>query len=123
MAAKIKLIGLQSLGRKLDRRAADGKRQAVTVVLGYATPYATEVHEDLQTPRADGQPKFLEQAVRQHQREASDVVVAEMKAGRTLEQGMLAAGRYIGTVSRPLVPVLTGRLRDSFFVRVEPNKA
>lgn len=118
MAAKLKIDGLVSLGWKLDRQAVDGKRQAVTVVCGYATPYAVDVHEDMETPRADGQPKFLEQAARQHQRDMAGVLESAVKAGRTVEQGMVAAGNYLGAVSRPLVPVLTGRLRDSFFVQV-----
>jgi FixJ family two-component response regulator len=87
------------------------------VVVGYHTPYAVFVHENLEIHHKTGQAKFLEQPLREHQRELATVVQTALKAGRTLQEAEFEAGAYLLNLSKPLVPVDTGQLRDSGDVR------
>ena len=114
---KTPVLNLDRLLKKLADREKKGRREAGVVLAGYETPYAVEVHNDLETPRADGQALFLQTPARARGRELGEAAAAAVARGGTLDDGLVAAGELLGTYSKPLVPVLTGRLRDSYFVR------
>lgn len=104
-------------------QAAIEKRQWLlwkrTAQVGYAAPYAMYVHENLSMPHPrGGQAKFLEQPARMYAPQIAALVKADLAAGRTLDEAVLSGGKYLLAQSRKLVPVLTGQLKNSGFVRV-----
>lgn len=92
---------------------------AAQVVVGYTAPYAIYVHEDLQAHHTNGQAKFLSEPLEVMRYELGLLVLRRFKETRQLEPGLWEAGRLLLTESRSLVPVDTGFLFDSGFVRVE----
>jgi hypothetical protein len=118
---------ISKLGSR-QREAARGARKMVRV--GYSAPYAMKVHENLEIDHevhgCGGQAKFLEQPARQYRDAMASIVRAEV-IGRggpedlveSILRGMLKAGLALKEESQRLVPVQTGRLRDSAFVHVE----
>lgn len=92
----------------------------IRVVVGYEAPYAVFVHEDLQAnhPRG-GQAKFLEQPARQYRTLIVDMMLKAVEKGLPFRSALALGGNRLLQLSRPLVPVDTGYLRDSGFVRVE----
>jgi hypothetical protein len=113
-----KVSGQDRVRLLLSSRSVKGRVRSKLHV-GYSAPYAIYVHEDLQAkhPRG-GQAKFLERPARQYQAEMDRIVAAKLTPGnRSIEDALLAAGRFLLSVSQPLVPVDTGRLKKSGFVK------
>lgn len=114
---------LDSVVRRLRKRAARTRRDLNTsVVVGYTTSYAVYVHEDLVARHAYGtQAKFLEApAIRmRNDRTLSDIINKKLRSGASLGTALLAAGKKLQIESQKIVPVDTGALRASCFVRVE----
>lgn len=129
--AKLELVNFERLISKLGARQRDAARAAGrTVRVGYSAPYALRVHEDTEVDHemhgCGGQAKFLEEPARQYRREMASIVRrhAVARAGdadlvAAIHRGMLDAGRRLLEASQELVPVVTGRLRDSGFVWFE----
>lgn len=102
-----------------------------SVIVGYTAKYALQVHENLEpaedaTRKARGagkQGKYLEQPARELSNDGTiqKVVRDALKEGLTLEDGLLFAGMRILEASRELVPIQTGNLRASGFVRKESS--
>jgi hypothetical protein len=109
--------GLEQVLASLRSKSAEAGPN-VRLVVGYATSYALYVHEDMQARHATGQAKFLEQPARVHKRDMARIVRDSLRAGRTMEEALTDAGNFLLNVSKPLVPVDTGRLRNSGFVEV-----
>jgi hypothetical protein len=109
----VKVEGVDRLTATLQKLAVCVGRGNPQVVVSYNTSYATYVHENLEIHHKTGQAKFLEQPLREHQRELATVVQTALKAGRTLQEAEFQAGAYLLNLSKALVPVDTGRLRDS----------
>lgn len=70
-----------------------------------------------------GQAKFLEQPARTLSADGTlgALIVAAVRAGKTVAQGLLAAGLRLQREAQMLVPVVTGNLRASAFTRLERN--
>lgn len=94
----------------------------------YAAPYSVYVHEDLEARHPNGgQAKFLELPARTKAAEMATIVRREVEAtGFTrlnvgpeagLNAGLKRAADFLLLESLALVPVDTGRLRDSGAVR------
>lgn len=96
----------------------NGKRNP-TVRIGYSAHYALYVHENLAVHHPVGQAKFLEVTVRRYARTVAQLVAAKLRAGYSLEEALLSGGKLIKSESQRLVPVDTGILRASAFVRIE----
>ena len=97
-------------------------RKVMSVRVGYSAPYAVYVHEDMTANHPNGgQAKYLSTpaASKRVQKQMADAVKRSIKAKNGLEEGLVRAGRILLAASRPLVPVDTGELRDSGFIRVE----
>jgi len=101
------------------RRMAIKHGRRVRLVVGYAAPYAVYVHEDLEMFHLVGQAKYLEQPARENARTMAKLVENAVRAGRSMAQALALAGGYLLNVSRPLVPVDTGFLKSSGFVKIE----
>lgn len=92
----------------------------VSVSVGYTQQYALFVHENLEAHHKQGkQAKFLEGPARQHKDEIAAKVVEKVKAGATLEQGLLVGGLYLQRLSMQVVPIDTGALRASAFTKID----
>lgn len=70
-------------------------------------------------PQGVGQSKFLEGPAREYSRELADLVRDTMAQGKTLLQALTLAGLLLLRESQKIVPVDTGNLKNSGFVRVE----
>lgn len=77
-------------------------------------------------PHGIGQSKFIETPMRQHQGNMAKIVENAMRAGSTLLKALILAGMFLLRESQKLVPVDTGNLKASGFIRVNdsiPTKA
>lgn len=129
MSIKIKIQGINQVNRLLNskRRQLSGTK---SVLVGYGDPdplnstghkYAIYVHEDLEAKHETGQAKFLEEAPYSVD-ELAEVVSQSLKEGHQLIDGLEKAGRLVLERSQPLVPVETGDLKESGFVRREDSE-
>lgn len=122
MSIKIKIQGISQVNRLLNSKKSQLGRGKQSVLVGYGgteeIDYAIYVHEDLEARHATGQAKFLEEAPYSVE-ELADVVSNSLKAGQSLLDGLEEAGKLVLERSQPLVPVETGELRESGFVRRE----
>lgn len=87
------------------------------VKVGYSAPYAVPVHERLDVPHPVGQAKFLEQPLRTEQRKMTEIIRSRLMARMSLLDAQMEAAKHLITVSLQLVPVDTGALRDSWFIK------
>lgn len=117
MAAWVKVRGEAGAVRTLRSRSLRGRvRMAADVV--YDAPYAIYVHEDLSVRHRVGQAKFLEEPARRLARQLQQVIREVLLDKHSLEMGIRRAAGILLEASRRLVPVDTGRLRDSGRVEV-----
>lgn len=116
--ASVEMHGQKELEATLNRLA--GRANSTRLVVGYSAPYAAAVHERVHVPHRTGQAKFLEQPARLYQGQVAQIVADSLKLGKTLQEGLMEAGQFLLAQSRLLVPVATGFLRASGFVRVDP---
>lgn len=70
-------------------------------------------------PPGIGQSKFLEQPAREGAKKMAEIVRAIVKAGKTFGDGLMMAGLWLQGQSQLLVPIDTGTLKNSAFVRRE----
>ena len=68
---------------------------------------------------ANGQAKYLEEPARLWGRWMADMVQRTMKKGQTLTSALALAGNFLLSKAKELVPVDTGFLKASGFVKVE----
>ena len=114
--------GLNKILANLADEAKKAKNAALEfVAVGYSADYALPVHEDLQRIHPNGQAKFLEQPMRLLAGQFGKAIAQAVKEGKTLPQAQLEAGEILLTESQKLVPVQTGTLRDSGYVKVEES--
>lgn len=118
MAKSLAKVG--GIGRFTSAALAEARRLggAPRVEVGYDAPYALYVHEDLSARHAVGAAKFLERPMREGSRDLAALIEARIAAGATLAAALRAAGDELLRRSQALVPVDTGRLRNSGRVRV-----
>jgi hypothetical protein len=93
-------------------------RKRLQVVVGYDTPYAFYVHENLEARHTTGQAKYLEQPTRELAQDMANIVKDSLLNKRSLEEGLTKAGKLLLDRSKELVPVDTGALRDSGFMEI-----
>lgn len=105
---------------KLRKYCQDHKGPGeLTVVVGYTQEYALEVHERTDVKRRVGQPKFLEQAARDNEKQIVSMV--SNSKPKELADNLLKAGLLIQRESQKLCPVDTSALRASAFTSMEEN--
>lgn len=111
----------------------------ITVTVSYTAPYAIFVHENMEIwppgmrlagkPRPkghtgnywepNGQPKYLEHAAKILQPVIHSLIVDILKRGGDILVALLTVGQKVKEVSQTMVPVDTGKLRDSASVDLE----
>lgn len=120
MAKVVQIDGVGRLITKLKAMIAKAKRENVTYRVGFTASYAIYVHEDMTARHAAGtRAKFLEEPARGKQHEMRTIVKESMRRGLTLSQAVHAAALYLIGEAMEIVPVKTGNLRGSWFVRRE----
>lgn len=116
---RMEVGGVKQTVAAFERRARKTIRDADRrIEVGYSAPYAMRVHEDLQMRHTNGQAKYLSAAIRQGTREVQSVIRRALVGGQSIRQALALGGIRLLQLSRKLVPVRTGRLRDSGFSRV-----
>lgn len=88
-------------------------------VIGYSTPYAIYVHEDLEAYHPTGQAKFIERVVREKGTDLYMQIAAGVINGELWVESLRRAAEWLLAESKKLVPVDTGTLRDSGFYNLE----
>lgn len=114
---------IEGMGRligKIAFRIKDAETvSGLTLKVGYSAKYCVWVHERTDIHHDIGQAKFLEQPARQYRTQMSGIIVFSAQRGEPMEQCFMKAGVFLLKKSYPLVPVDTGFLRSSGFVKVE----
>lgn len=130
--------GSEALIGKFQSLSAKAREEDRTkVVVGYDCPYGIFVHENLQMkwkgrPRKPSPPKqgvywgpsgtakFLEKPLRRLSRAGTltRIIAAALRRKLTIRQALRLAGEKIGSESKPLVPVDTGRLVNSWYISI-----
>lgn len=112
---------IEGVGRLAKRLQRSGKKfHRGRVVVGYETPYAIYVHEDVEMNHPKGgQDHFLSEPAEFHKKDIRDYIRMRLKKGATLRQALLDAGRILLRVSKKLVPVDTRKLQNSRFAKFE----
>lgn len=108
--------GQEKLTRQLAQRSLKGRR-TLSVRFGYRAHYAAYVHEDPFAFHPVGKWKYLEDPLRRGRGHMGKVVKAVLLRKRSLEDAVYAALEWLREASQEEVPVDTGFLRDSWFVR------
>lgn len=85
-----------------------------TFAITYTAPYAVYVHENLEMKHKNGQAKYLEQPLRENASKISKMVKDLMeKEKQSFRTALLIVAHWLLQESKKLVPVDTGKLRDS----------
>lgn len=113
-----KVEGLNQLLAQLQAKA-DGVGKGVKASVGYAADYALKIHEDMELRHTNGQAQFLSTPARTLQPVLAQIIATALREGKTLREAVLLAAERLKVESQALVPVLSGNLRDSAYVRVE----
>lgn len=117
---RIKIENIDRLMKKLESRMIHVLKSPKSIVtVGYSAEYAIYVHENLMaTHKPPTQAKFLEQPIREMKPALKQEIETLMSTGRmTLAQCLLIIGHKILAASQLLVPVATGALKASGFVK------
>lgn len=114
------LVKVGGIGQFTAAAMAEARRLggAPRVEVAYDAPYAVYVHENLSARHPVGAAKFLERPMREGSRDLAALIESRIAAGATLTQALQAAGDELLRRSQALVPVDTGRLKNSGRVRV-----
>lgn len=108
---------LESVMEELRKRRRTAGDLFAKTSVGYTAPHAVPVHERLDVHHPQGQAKFLEQPLRTEQRKMAAIIRSRLRARESLKAAQLEAAKHLMKVSLVLVPVDTGELRNSWFIR------
>lgn len=109
--------GFERVKTAIRGRSLKG-RVKLAVECGYRAHYAVYVHEDPFAHHPVGKWKFLEDPMRRGRGHMGKLIQQALRAKKSLESGILAALFWLEDASKEEVPVDTGFLRESWFVRL-----
>lgn len=113
-------VSIHGVERTIKALRFWGKKHSdAQFTVSYAAPYAISVHENLNARHVVGQAKFLEQPARTQGNAIAGVTRQAVARGLPLEEGLRLGAVRLLELSRALVPIDTGMLRDSGTVRKE----
>lgn len=99
-------------------------RRSAKVSVKFTVGYAAKIHEDMAMPHPNGgQAKFLETPMRTETAVMQSIFRQEIKNKQSVERAMVRMADHLLAKAKELVPVRTGRLRDSGKVVVEGGGA
>ena len=116
--AEFKIYNVKQTIASLRKQSLKG-RTSLKLQVGYSAHYSVHVHENLAAYHPNGQAKFLETPARVLRGEIEKIIQARLRRKKSLEEALLAAGNFLLAASQQIVPVDTGFLRASGFVRIE----
>lgn len=121
MSVKATIEGIDSVLLTLRDKSYKAKKNAkVDLHIGYACPYAVYVHENLTANHPNGgQAKYLEEPSRTYSTQMAEIANQAVRRGSGLAEALMEAGEFLLAKSRELVPVDTGLLKSSGYVRVK----
>lgn len=134
MKISARVYHTRKLEAKFNALASKARRDVKgSVRVGYSAPYAGAVHEKVDMvlqgiPRPSGigvywgphgQAKFLEEPTRTLSKGMGEFITAQVKAGVPLLKALENAGKKLLRFSQWFVPVETGRLKASGYVKVD----
>lgn len=115
----VKIEGMAKFLSALDDKIAEvGKDAHPAIAVGYSAPYAIFVHENLQARHPNGQAKFLENAIKENETELAKFLEERLQKGDTLSKALFYLGDKLARKSDAKVPVDTGFLKKSRYVKV-----
>lgn len=88
------------------------------VLVGYDIYYAVFVHWNLVAHHPNGQALFLLEPYRKMLPTIKSKIAAHIVAGKSLKDAIVAVAEELKEESQKLVPVLTGALKASAYVKV-----
>ena len=120
--ATFKMTGLKNVTATLkDLRKAVKARESIKV--GYDTPYAIYVHENLAMNHPNGgQAKYLEAPLNYGQPQMGALIAEELRKKKSVVRGLIKAAFWLLDESLTLVPIDTKRLYNSGYVTDENGK-
>lgn len=110
--------GIEILIRKLIEKSRKVENEIV-IKIGYSQYYAIYVHENLLAYHKVGQAKYLEIPMRNARRDLEKRINERMSTGLSFRSSLLLEAFKIQRESQLLVPIDTGALKASAFVREE----
>lgn len=134
----IRITGANKVINRLQAMSLKMQKEA-KVDVGYRVSYAAFVHENLENAhgevfnvkyakdiaagitharRPQEQAKFLEVTARTESKNISKIIHTTLKNKKSLASALQKAGEYLLDRSNEIVPIDTGALRDSGFVKV-----
>lgn len=120
MPVTSKIEGVDKTVASLKKKAMLVASAGGSVIVGYTQAYAVYVHEDTEANHPNGgQAKFLEQPARELKKEFGKIIRQAVGKGYTVVQALLLCGLRLQKESQKLVPVDTGALKASAFMKQE----
>lgn len=112
------VTGMRAIMTKFDEMTLKHKKK-LRATVGYKAKYAAKIHEDLEMFHSNGQAKYLEQPARQYRKEMAEITRKNLQNKESLETSMRRAAEFLLERSQELVPVDTGFLKNSGYVKVD----
>lgn len=109
--------GAEKLKEQLAARSLRG-RKTLAVQFGYRAKYAVFVHEDPFAHHPVGKWRYLADPLRRGRGQMGKIMKRELLRKRSLESAVFAALEWLREASQDEVPIDTGFLHDSWFVRL-----
>jgi len=110
--------GFDRVVKTLEQRAASTPKRC-SVLVGYSMYYAVYVHENMAAHHDNGQAQFLRQPAYEIAHNMRGTINTIYRVSGSLPTALLVAGRMLLAASQPLVPVRTGALKASGYVKME----
>ena len=109
--------GREKLTRQLQQRSLKG-RKTLAVQFGFRAQYAVYVHEDPFAFHPIGKWRYLADPLRRGRGQMGKIAKAVLARKKSLEDATYAMLEWLREASQEEVPVDTGFLRESWFVRL-----
>lgn len=110
------LKGKEKLKEQLASRSLQG-RKVLNVQFGYRAQYAVFVHEDPWAFHPIGKWRYLADPLRRGRGQMGKIIKTVLRQKKSLELATWAALEWLREASQEEVPIDTGFLHDSWFVR------
>lgn len=109
--------GKEKLSQQLRQLSLKG-RKTLEVKFGYRAAYAVYVHENPFAFHPVGKWHYLSDPLKRGRAQMGKIAAQELRRKRSLEDAVAAMLEYLREKSQEEVPIDTGFLHDSWFVRL-----
>lgn len=106
--------GLTKTLKGFDKAIAQTKRETPTSFrIEYTAPYALKVHENVNAEYRNGEPKFLENAIKENKKRIGEKIANLVRKKKGLKHAIKRGAEDLLEQSNKRVPVNTGALKRS----------